>query len=429
MPELETQSEETVQDSPELEVSDAEQEPEPAAEATSDEGESDAEPTGETHEEETADTDDNWLPDEQAKVYPVDVLLEYAAKRFPNLSKELIAKDPGVQELLKGKLDADIYIRNNPKAQQGEAGDEEETGDFLIDDGLDEQAESVPEVDNQTTVEPDAVRAQHYQRVDDLVSRVDKTAASEAGKSLLSAMGVNADPEFVKQVQNTVAKDQAALRGGQLADNQRLAIQQRLDSNQQYLDTVNGASKLGNSLARMYFDQTLTVLPQLLPDLIESAFPGTQASYRKQIVGSTWQQLSTVLGKDQKPLYPSLPAFGSTEFVALVRKTEKALGLKQYGLETFNRYDANGNPLPFDQHAKYVTRLIAKTALGQKISTSPQAVSQALQTGAQKERDKAQRRGQGRALGSGQPTSSSGAADGNEDIFGPGLAEYKRRGG
>lgn len=411
---LETQAEEAVQDSSEQDVSTAEQQPEPAAGEATDEGETGAEPSGETQETQDEGTDDNWLPTEQAKEYPLDVLVEYAAKRFPKLSADLIAKDPGVRDVLKGKLDADIHVRSLTQ-QDGTGEETDELGEFLGEEGLELPQ---PEVEQGTEQSASAVaqsdpRATHNQRVDQVFSQIDPKLTEELGREVLSALQINADPKYIDQLQT-------ALRNPATPAEQRGAIQQ-------HLDLVNNAGRLGATLGKKALDLMATALPVLLPEYLEQLYPGTQERHQRNVANDAWEQVRKTVGKDQKPLYSNLPALYTPEFMQVLVKAEKHFDLPHGAFDSIQFKDKQGNHLPFNQNLRAVLRMVARGANGQAVS--PAMVNQALQTGKNKREDRAQTRAAGRALGSGQPTSSSGGGNGNDDIFGPGLAEYKRRGG
>jgi len=395
-------------------LTEGEQEPEPAPEGGGGEAEAEGEASGEQAGGEAEGTDDDWLPTEQEKEFPLDVLTKFAEKRHFEFSAEEIAAKPGVQRMLKDMLNKDIYIRSLEQQTQGEEEETDELDSILDGDEPElEGEEAEAELQPQGTAQQLDARAQHYQRVEALVNRFDPQATEELGKNLLSAFGVNLDQKYISGLQ-------AKLRDGNTTPAQRAEIQS-------YLDTAGGASRVGQTLAKGALDLVLTVLPDVLPEVIEQVFPGSQDNYKIGVVSRTWENLRATTGKDGKPLVANLPAWGTKEFSALVQKTEKILGIPRGGLQDFNRFDGQGRMMPFAEHAKYITRMIAKVSRGQ--NPSPKVVSDALQTGAQKAREQNQRRAQGRALGSGQPTSTHGAPTGNEDIFGPGIEEYRRRGG
>jgi hypothetical protein len=100
------------------------------------------------------------LPDEQSKVFPEDVLLEFAQNRYPELAKVLA--DPqlpestrkNITQVIHDKLNGDIYIQKL-KDEQGE------------------EAEEIEEAD-EPTAEADPVQLQEHwnQAVNQFVDRV-----------------------------------------------------------------------------------------------------------------------------------------------------------------------------------------------------------------------------------------------------------------
>jgi hypothetical protein len=358
----------------------SEQTPEPTETEAEETGETEAGEEAETTEEadggETAEeSDDDWLPEEQEKQYPLETLTEYAKRRGYKWTPDQIAKDGDIQKLLKSKLDSDIYIKN--LEQQG--GSETE-----LDDNQFEEAEEVEPVAEAVTTQNADPKKAYYEKVDSIVTtKLDPAAMSELGKGLLGAMGVDTDTDKLQKLLN----------------NPKLPPEQRAEI-QGALQLAQSAGKIGTSIARGGVDLVMTVLPQLLPELIEQIYPGTQARYETGVYAQAWQAVTSAVGKDQKPIYPNMPAFGSKDFQTLARKAERQLGLPQDGLFHLVLKDQKGNPLPLEQQAQAKYRMIAKVSQGQRIT--PQAVAAAVQTGKRQATEVAQKRAAGRALGAGQ---------------------------
>jgi hypothetical protein len=232
----------------------------------------------------------------------------------------------------------------------------------------------------------------------------------EFGNGMLKLFGVDTD----------TAKLQQALANPNLTPAQRAETQAVLN-----LAQSNG--KLGSHLARNVVDLFMTIGPSVLPGLIEQIYPGTQQRWEVGLASDGWQRLSDAVGKDQKPIYPNLPKFGSNDYKQLVLKAERQLGFPQGGLGAMVLRDGYGNTLPLDQQYYAKLRMVAKVASGQRLT--PAVVQQAVQTGRKQAEQTAQTRAKGRALGAGKAGSSSGKPTGNEDIFGPGMAAYRKYGG
>lgn len=337
------------------------------AEATTEEAEG-----GETTEEEP---DDNWLPTEQEKQFPLETLAEYAKRRGYKWTADQIAKDQDIQKLLKDKLNTDIYVKSLEQQEEPEA--------ELDENQFEETAEEEPAATEQVTTAADPKKA-YYEKVDHVVTKqLDPAAMSELGKNLLDAMGVDTDTDKLQKMLN----------------NSKLPAEQRAEV-QGALALAQSAGKIGQSIARGGVDLVMTVLPQLLPELIEQIYPGTQARYEAGVYASAWQSVTSAVGKDQKPLYPNMPAYGTKEFGELARKAERQLGLPAEGLFNLVLKDQKGNPLPLEQQAQAKYRMIAKVSQGQRIT--PQTVAAAVQTGKRQATEVAQKRAAGRALGAGQ---------------------------
>jgi hypothetical protein len=377
---------------PELDAGGTETESTESPETTETEGEStestegeeteqgETETEGEGEEETTEEeADDNWLPDEQAKQYPLEVLTDYAKRRGFKWTAEQIAQDGDLQKLLKSKLDTDIYVRNLEQQGNEDAeleDDQDETTD------VDETAAT--ETAATTTSAAKDPRAAHYERVDQIVAKgLDQNSVTELGKGLLEAMGVNTDTE----------KLQTMLASPKLTAEQRAEVQSALT-------LAKGAGKIGQVIARGGVDLVMSVLPDLLPEMIERIFPGTQARFEAGVYAGAWQQVQGAVGKDSKPVYQNLPAYGSQEFRQLLVKAERQLGLPEEGLFNLVLRDKGGKALPLEQQAIAKYRMVARVAAGQRVT--PAAVVQAVETGKRQATVAAQKRAAGRAMGSGQ---------------------------
>jgi len=96
---------------------------EPATSAEAESTEQAENPTEQPETTTTEETDDpNWLPDEQQKVFPDDVVAKYG-KRYGYTAEE-IAADPRIRQALHDKINSDIFIAQ--QREQAEAGNGEE---------------------------------------------------------------------------------------------------------------------------------------------------------------------------------------------------------------------------------------------------------------------------------------------------------------
>jgi hypothetical protein len=326
--------------------------------------------------EASPEADDNWLPQEQAKEFPEATLKEYAERRGYKWDPQ----DESQMRLLRDKLNTDIYVEQLRQDLDNQ-GFEETTAA--------EAAEPSTEAAVSTTTDP---KAQHYSQVDAVVSQIDKQATEELGRSLLGAMGVNADAQHLQQLQT-------ALRNPQTTPAQRAEIQQ-------HLDLVQNAGKIGSTLARGAVDVIMTTIPNLLPQILESVAPGMVSAYKGAVqvqeAGAAWERVGKATNQTGQPVYQNLPVYRSKEYFAAVAKTERELGLNVgSGIDKMQLFDDKGQPLSPQAQYEAKMRMIARVASGLNPQPAAPAIERAVNAGRQQERTQNQRRAVGRALGAG----------------------------
>jgi len=126
--------------------------------------------------EATEETADDWLPTEQEKVFPAEVLEKYAPRY--GFTAEELAGDPRIARIVQDKLNSDIYI--NQLQQQSEL---EETADEVV-----AQPKQEPTQQQLTT-------QQWMQQVDRVAeSLIDPEIASMFASQFLSTFGVKDAP-------------------------------------------------------------------------------------------------------------------------------------------------------------------------------------------------------------------------------------------
>lgn len=325
----------------------------------------DAEPT------EVEQEDENWLPDEQSKVFPDDVVAKYA-KRYGYTAEDLAA-DPRITKALHDKINSDIFIAQQKAAQTTE----EPT--------LEDETETEPEA-TQPPLEPTEARKQYYAQVDKFIdSYVDKQAITEAGTELLKAMGVD------------VASQQPEVQA-----------------------LVRNAPVIGRTLARFGADLVNTMLPRMLPnmlpELVENRYPSFGSMYEKSLYNLAWENVRT------DPQYAALPNYGTKEFQQAARQA----AAKYPGFEQMVFTDQRtGAPLPTAQQAAMKYAILAKEMAGQRVD--PAVVTQAVETGKKLERSTDQKRKAGAVLGAGQ--SKGKLATGGDDVNASMIAAYNARNG
>lgn len=356
------------------------QTPEPKGAETEQSAEAGTETEGETQEavadEQTEEqglqaeeVDDNWLPTEQEKEFPLEVLVKFG-KRY-GYTPEDIQADPRLQNSLKDKLNTDIYVEQLRQDLEGHQLEETEASNEL---------EQTSEVAATTTTDP---QTEYNQRVDAMVSRIDQKATEELGKGLLAAFGVNVD----------VAKLDQMLADPKLTPEHRAEVQGAKA-------LAQNASKVGTTLARGAIDLVMTTLPELLPQILETVAPGMLTNYNQFRINQEQAAVYSSAWSELRSQVPNLPEYRTPEYKALVLKAEKQLGLNDGELGSMVFKGADGKtPLPIDQQARAVYRIVARVANGQPVA--PATVARAVSAGRQQERVVQTRRAAGGALGAG----------------------------
>lgn len=329
-----------------------------------------------TQDEQGEETGDNWLPSDQEKEFPLATLQRFG-KRYGYNADE-IAGDKRLQLQLKDHLNSAILLRqDDPQATEGEEGEEQ------YDEGETYQAESEPQP--QQVAQPVEPQAAYQQRLDKLVSLVQPQAAQQLGMNVITAFMGGNDP--AKQLEQATT----ALRNPNLPPDQRAQLQANVQDLQA---TIASAGQVGNVLARGAADLVATVLPSLLPELIEQIYPGTAMRYEVGLAAEAWQNVKDAKGQDGKAIYSNLPVYHTPEFQQLIRKTERQLGLPKDGLSQMFP------GLPKQEQFSRVYNLIAKIASGQRLN--PAVVARAVETGKRIATEATGRRAQGRVLGAGR---------------------------
>jgi hypothetical protein len=312
------------------------------------------------------ETDDNWLPTEQAKEFPLEVLQQYAEKRGYDWAK--ISADPTLQRLLKDKLNTDIYVEQMRQETENQ-GFEETTPE-----------ETELPADPAAAADP---RAEYRQRVETIAQKIDPAATEALGKELLAAFGVTTDVKKLEQM----------LADPKLTPEARQEVQSAIALSR-------NAGVVGTTLAKGAIDLILTSLPEILPAVMESVAPGLLGAYQGwsqvQAASGAWNEVSQARDGRGQPVYSNLPQYGTKEFAQLTVRAEQQLGLAKGAL----------GEMAGRGFIREAYTMVAQVASGQRVS--PQAVSRAVSVGRQQERNQQERRATGRALGAGQQSRQFG---------------------
>lgn len=351
----------------------AEPSPEPEAEGEVEELESEAETEEAVEEEPTEESEPTEEPsmDEFLSSLSPEERARYA-KRYPNAWK--LGSDPNqpedVRQLLRDKINTDHEYQTLREAQQ--------VTEDLDEPTVEEVSEEPP---TQTQVLTPVQQKEAYQaNVKAFVQQnLDPQSIKDLGLQMMGAFGVDItskDPEV-----------QAILAN---------------------------APKVGETLATYLVDGSNTILPALLPGVIDAVFPGFRDMYDAALYARQWDSVRNAAGADGKPLYGELPDYGTREFKSALTKAAKAIPGFDRMVFTDER---TGRPLPVAQQAQMKYQMLAKAASGQRVN--PVVVAKAVETGKQIAAKQQKSVAVGRAMGSGksiQRPQGAGQDDGMSDL-------------
>lgn len=305
---------------------------------------------------ETESDDPNWLPSEQLRVFPPEVIAKYA-KRF-GYTPEEIGADERLANALSKMINSDIEIANRKKAEEEAANQEEE-----------EQEESEPT----PKLEPAEAWAQMEGTLNTIVDRITDTAVAKT---------------FVARLAKADAiKD---------ADERAIAVTKTL--------TFGMANAL-RDLLPMYLNDG-NWLQNQFQAFMETYAPGLGDSHYQTSLSSTVEAI-----RASNPKFANIPRFGSREWSEAEIKADAIAP----DLKTAKFFDEQGREVSRLERFKRMTEIMFRLATNQ-----PGAVAQAekaIETGKKVERDNAQRKTNAK-LGAGQSKGLAPKSTGNDDLFG-----------
>lgn len=253
---------------------------------------------------EPQETDENWLPTDQDKVFPDDVYARYA-QRY-NLNEEQAA-DPLLRQLLHDKINSDIYLQQ--LRQQEQEFPEEET-------------EAAPEPTQQA---PQLNREQYFNNLQTMVQqRTDPEVAKAFHADFLKAFGV---PD---------------------ADIAKVPPQQAMQFTQV-------ASKYMLNLVNTFLDD---MLGPRLTQQISQAFPGFGEMYERSAYAMAWDR-----ARGSDPAFANLPAYGTKEFSSKLREAAARIP----GFEEMQFTGKDGKPLSMMENSTRKYAMLAKMMSGQNV--------------------------------------------------------------
>ena len=327
---------------------------------------------GETQEgEQTEEDGDDWLPGDQEKVFPDEVLLKYA-QRFQKDDKWLA--EPTNRQLLIDKINSDIYIRTLQEQQQQRQQEAMRP------------AERQPEVKQEPTPQPQISREEYFRNIEHAVAqRTDPQIAQQFYGEFMKAFGV---PD---------------------ADIAALAPQQAM----QFTQTL---SKYALNLFNTFADDMLT---SRLSSHLEQNYPQFGEMYQLSAAALSWDAVRSESS-------PDLPAYGTPQYSQAARAIGAEIAGTAERFENMVFTDDKGQPLNARDNLAEKQRMIAERMMrGQEPQVPPALVAQAVQTG-QKMATRAQAQRKAGQLGAGK---SNAKVSGGDDFWDEGLALYQNQHG
>lgn len=204
------------------------------------------------------ETAEDWLPTEQDKVFPDEVIARYAERM--GVSQDLV-QEPTVRQLLVNKLNTDIYLQQLQQEQE-------------------QVAEPEPEPEP-TRTEPQMTREQYFQNLDRVVQeRTDPEVAKQFHADFLRAFGVP-DAEIAKA------------------------------GPQQAMAFTHTASKYMLNLMNTFMGD---MMGAQLSQQISQAFPGFGDMYDRSSHALAWDRV-----RNSDPSFANLPAYGTKDFSKTLR--------------------------------------------------------------------------------------------------------------
>jgi hypothetical protein len=214
-------------------------------------------PQEQEQQEQQVEEDQEWLPSDQDRTFPDEVLSRYAQRYGIN---ENALADPQLKQLLVDKINSDIFIQQQQQ-----------------------QSEQEPEPEVQPQAEqPQLSREQYFQNLDRVVQeRTDPEVAKQFHADFLKAFGVP-DAEIART------------------------------SPQQAMAFTHTVSKYALNLMNTFMGD---MLGARLTEQISQAFPGFGDMYDRSSHSMAWDRV-----RNSDPGFANLPAYGTKEFSTKLRE-------------------------------------------------------------------------------------------------------------
>ncbi len=281
------------------------------------------------------EAEDTWLPDEQQKIFPQEVVAKYGTRY--GYTAEEIAADPRLLRTLTERMNQDIYVDQLRKDQELQDLREPEQQP-----GPTQQQQQLPS------------REQYFQQLDSLVQqKTDPQVAKSFHADFLRAFNVH-EEEIAKVPQETALKFTHTLTNAML-----------------------------NALNTFAPD----VIDPRLGSRLEQDFPQFGKMYERATYANAWDEV-----RNSDEAFSSLPDFGTKEFRNALRDAATALAGSP---ERFQEMVFRTAKTPAE-NARMKYELLAKQIIGK--GSNPAVVKQAFEAGAKKGKQQAQQSA-GRQLG------------------------------
>jgi hypothetical protein len=323
--------------------------------------------------------DEDWLPGEQEKVFPDEVLERYAS-RYPALLK--VWQDGNqpqelrdqARQILHDKLNGDIRIQQLTEAQP-----------------LEEEEEDQP------------LQATQEQKL---------PTREEYFNTLRQTVRSRTDPQVAKDFYTQFNKVWG-LSDQQIAQ----AIRKNPNAPQEFTELM---TTYGLNMVNTFADQL--IWDRLTP-MLEQVFPGFGDMYSRSANAMAWDRV-----RNSADGFNKLPAFGTREFSTQARKaaTQHFGSDEDFENAQFSKV-VNGQRTPLSQleNAQKKYAILAKIMAGQTVD--PRLIQQAVKTGAKQNRRQQVSRQAGLGRGG---TRAEGAPRGQgDDLFSDGLKLWQQEHG
>lgn len=352
-------------------------EAEPAQEETETEAEGavetpETETQTETEPEQAEETADDWLPSEQEKVFPLEVLVKFGSTRY-GYTQEEIAADPRLQHALKDKLNSDIYLQQ-------------------LKDRAEEETEEPAEVRQEPT--PTQVSAQEWAK------QVDEVTKQYVNPEM--AM------HFAKGFMNDVFQVKEA-------------------------PTPEMANKLAHVFTAGVINVVNSILPGMLntpvaegrtffQDLMGKNYEGFDDTYETGMYDRAWSSVSR-----SNPAYAKLPDLNAEGGAAARQQAASKIAGSVEDFDAMQFKGTDGKPLSAYQTAVKKYSMLARVMAGDPLT--PQQSKVVFEAGKKAARKQQLTREAGN-LGSGKSSGQiAPQPTGNDDIFAEGMEIYNREHG